>query len=719
MIRAHAVLVLSLCFAANPASAARWPDDNVIPLISKHHVEPSSRQTGSIPAYPLPVSLRNVQSVRESSAASGLSEAYGWKLLRRNGFAVGVSEIGATLGEASARLDAAGAPLLVTGDTALVLTLNAIRDAEQNVWAGKMSQDLLRLVSALKEKSREQGLYVTGELREACRRNQAYFAVAEQLLSPGRTVTDEVRGDVESELALLASASAFSKSPLMGYDEDYSAYRAPERYASDAGAARLWKARIWLSRPVFAGETGTLAPEHVIRRLTIQAMLIAHALRSLDFAGESGDGLYARLYGAAALLDGFAENPTPADYLASLSELFGEAPSPPSFAEETRLATFRRSAPFRRFRSDPHPLRAVSDSRSAAVDRALQETAGMRFLPPPAGIEADLVAPLTSPSVGAAGESFGGTSGAASRRTLPLLLDLFVALGSSRARALLYETGEDDFAGFDAAVAKSRRAWNLRDSREGTASVRTVLLRALAGCIAPASTGHPAFMTAPAYADRALVSAEAAFVLLRGEVAGTPGAAVAATSARKPSAVYAEPLVSLYTRLWTAVRLLRGGLAEMGYPLTDESRLRSLGDALARLEKLSEAELSDQPLSSDDETFLVAFASARLPGIQEFDTPASRSLPTYGDAASARQRIGTSGPFHALVAVCPFPDGRYVACAGPALSYREALAPNAMPAEPLVPFWSVSFREGAPPPPTPTPSPKKKPSRSLPPAQKG
>jgi hypothetical protein len=343
----------------------------------------------------------------------------------------------------------------------------------------------------------------------------------------------------------------------------------------------------------------------------------------------------------------------------------------------------------------------------------------MRFLPPPVWNHGDLTASFIGKGPGPSGASFGGSSGRDGRRTLPLLLDLFTAIGSSRARALLYETGEDDYATFDGAVSRARGAWRLRESREGEASLRTVLLRAIAGAFTPASAGHPTFMTAPAYGDRAVLSAHAAYLLtrvVRFPAAGESGRPASADGAAAP-AVYVEPLRSLYSRLGAALTLLRRGLKAVGYPLADPARLQAAADALARLDRIAETELADHPLPPDDERFARDFAAARLPMLRGFHASVAAERLVACDPEAGRCRIGATGPFHLLVAVCPLPDGRYVACAGPVVAYRDALLQSGSEPEADVPFWSHTFWAGAPPPPTPTPSPKKKASRSLPPAR--
>ena len=300
-------------------------------------------------------------------------------------------------------------PVFVTADSVLrvadLLIDRVLRTIEETSLYDRLEQLSREMVRLLENDY----LRATEPIvRDAARRDLAFFAVALSLLDANYFPPESVRGLVERELELIEAADRVVISPIMGPTpldqvvgpgEDYTQYVPAGHYAASERLRRYHRALTWYSRMAFA------LPERPVEdyTLTVQALLVVRALGSE--AGEWFE-LWERISYPLTFYYGGAGDPTVADYMEMADDVFGPEFERNAVASESLLMIF---------------VDRVSEMAPSHVQT--HELRGMRFLPrdfPPAT------------------DYFGLLAGSEDR-PLPTSLDMMSLLGSSSARSILDE----------------------------------------------------------------------------------------------------------------------------------------------------------------------------------------------------------------------------------------------------------------------------------------
>jgi hypothetical protein len=403
-------------------------------------------------------------------------------------------------------------------------------------------------------------------IKDAARRDMAFFAVGLSLLDEDYFPPESIRGLVERELELIQEADRTVTSPIMGRTpldqvvgpgEDYSRYVPFGHYATDRRLGRYFRAVRWYSRMAFA------LPERPVEdyTLTFQALLVARALER-----EAGEWLelWEHICEPLEFFYGGAGDPTPADYVRIADDVFGRDFTPESLADEARLSTF---------------VGRVSQIAPAHVQT--HELRGMRFLPRD-------YAPVT--------DYFGLLAGS-DDRPLPTSIDIMSLLGSSTARALLDKSDVFDISVYRQSYEDIRNRFDRMTYGEWTRDLYWSWLYALSELERPRGPGVPKYLLNPAWGYKELTTGAASWAGLRYKAADRP---VAGTF-RGPdwetedTPALVEPYPELYSRLRELLGNLRDRLWEH-YILDEKTDLRLSGfeDFLRLLEQSSRSVLSGQ-----------------------------------------------------------------------------------------------------------------------------
>jgi hypothetical protein len=235
----------------------------------------------TVPGYEI-----NLSQVANPDLLMGLSDEQR-ALLEENGFVVVPSRV-KQIYEVYKSAKERGIPIFVTTDAMLhtyhILYDYTLRSAEIQHFVN----DLKGLNAAMREAAEEQYLAASGEVREAARRNLAFFSVASVLLEPGAEVASDVADDVQAELDLIAAHQGFAESPIFGYEEDYSQYVPRGHYTRNETFERYFKAMMWYGRMMFRLKPGPNAEAIEAGRMeTRQAILIVAALQNAQVGQES------------------------------------------------------------------------------------------------------------------------------------------------------------------------------------------------------------------------------------------------------------------------------------------------------------------------------------------------------------------------------------------------------------------------------------------------
>ncbi|NMC70665.1 MAG: DUF3160 domain-containing protein, partial [Myxococcales bacterium] len=729
----------------------------------RHYRYEAPRYEVKLAAGSLPVSLDGVEIPPLLVRSYGLDEA-AQRRLAENGFVVAALPDGRTIDQIQAVYQAlSGAvPIFVTADTALHLYHLVFDSLLMSVEQHHLTGMLAQLADAL----RAEALATaggTGPVAAAALDDVAVLDVIRKLLDPAAAVEERVAGRVADEIGLIERHAGFARSPVFGYDEDYSQYIPRGHYTRAEGLQRYFRAMMWLGRMSFllkadGDPAGGLVDLERARHFARMAALLARGLQEAKIAGVPAARVWERIYTVTAFFAGFSDDLTPVEVRPAVEALFEAAGGVSALAEpaavdllRARMAALRSPAINSGTAAAENVRQILQNGDPAELLRAAGRTAGMRLMGQRYTPDADLMGRLAVPAVGAP---------LAPRDPPPFTLvetrqgpvrgfarglDVMSLLGAPRARAILEELGDAQYAGYDAAFEKAREVLPPDDAPAWHGNLYWAWLEVLRDYVRPRATPSQAFETSMAWADRTLAAALASWAQLRHDTIlyvkqpyaeGTGRAPGGIEAPPPPPKGFVEPNPEFFARLVALNEMTRNGLREMELlPERADRLLGDFGDVLARLRDLAVKEVEDRAIDAADNDFLVGFGATcaglvqGIAGLTAAPQAGRRSLgdgPAYHEAdtrttlvadvmtsVDAGEVLEEGTGYVELLAVAFRAPGRgdTVVAAGPVLTYHEFRWPMAdrltdetwrgMLVEgraPAPPPWVCSFRSPCPPP---------------------
>ena len=289
-------------------------------------------------------------------------------------------------------------PIFVTADTLLHLYHIQFNEILKGIEEREFFDALVDMSNAMLERSKTD--YETFDdpvMKEAARRNVAYFSVALTLLqtptegydeeaekkaieewnkeNPWDTKTfvpikkvdfstpDYVKSDVNKEIENIGDHQGFLPSYIFNSDpnrdcegtccycEDYSQYVPRGHYTRSEMLKRYFKAMMWYGRMAFllkggnvsecgGGETPLLTEEDA-KIATIQASLISSELPAVEVGNATTQELWTRMYSVTAFFVGTADDLTPYDYQNAIGEVFGSDFDVTALADDENLLNLK------------------------------------------------------------------------------------------------------------------------------------------------------------------------------------------------------------------------------------------------------------------------------------------------------------------------------------------------------------------------------------------
>jgi len=675
--------------------------------------------------YRLPLDSDEIHNYREFSRKIALNEA-AVRLLEANGFVVIANPFDTREEDITAPYTALKdreIPVFITADSLLHLyhiqfdeTLREIEEREFYELIWEISRGLLE------ESVTDYGRY-DGELKEAARRNAAYFAVGLSLLQPREDqlctdgwecrdpglasayftaeelatyrfeVPDFVKAEVDSELALIEAHAGFETSPIFRYSEDYSQYVPRGHYTRSEKLKNYFKAFIWYGRLSFLLKGGPegLVPEEDARLQTMGAALIAAHLEQQPALQATWD----RIYAVTAFYVGLSDDLGPYEYQEALNAVFTGTFEPSMLTEErvgdlkVKLAAYR----------SPEIYGGTGDCvipppfTPEQADACLEATKGFRLMGqrfiPDSYLFSNLVGAYTDVYMGdREPKPFTYVVSGAGRpiRGFPRGLDIMALLGSARARALLDELDDSNYKGYDTAYSELAVEFKNFSDADWNQNVYWSWLFTLQPLLKAYGTGYPTFMQTTAWQDKALTTALASWTELRHDTIlyakqsyTMVESAMPMPTPEKEVVGYIEPVPEFYNRLLALTRMTADGLASMD--VLDEParyRLERLETILERLVVLSEQELANEELTAADYQFIEHFGDELNGVIAEVDEKAKKTtivadVHTEGNTGQVLEE--GVGYVDLIVVAYKVPDGRILIGAGPVFCYYEFKQP--------------------------------------------
>jgi hypothetical protein len=615
-------------------------------------------------------------------------------------------------------------PIIVTSDSLLHLyhiqfdeTLRQIEEREfyDTIWT--MSLELLN------ESIGDYKSY-NGELKEASRRNVAYFAVGLGLLEPreDQLCLDDwkyrdpgfasayfdhtdlerfrfevpyfVKSEVEAELSLIEKHESFSVSPIFSYQEDYSQYVPRGHYTRSEKLKNYFKAFMWYGRMSYILKGGCpdcLVSDRDAKLQTMGASLITSVFRDREVLKDKWD----RLYTVTAFYVGLSDDLGPYEYIAALDSVFNGKFEPEDLTDEnigklkSKLAEY--SAP--RIYGGTGDCDIPPPFTSEQADQCLENTKGFRLMGqrfiPDSYIFSNLVGAYTGVYQGDQEPKPFTTviSGAGTEiRGFPRGLDLMALLGSDMARELLDELDDSNYKTYDDAYERLENEFNTFNETEWNKNLYWSWLYTLKPLLKDFGLGYPTFMQTEAWQEKELNTALASWTELRHDTIlyakqsyTMKTTAIQVPTAEKPVVGYVEPVPEFYNRLLALTRMTNSGLASMNVlDNASSNRLEHLETILARLIELSAKELANEELTEADYEFIDDFGAELNAVISEVDDKAKKTTiiaDVHTDGNTGQVLEEGVGYVDLIVVAYKVPDGRILIGTGPVMTYYEFKQP--------------------------------------------
>ena len=675
------------------------------------HIKPN------IVSYELPLDIGLLTNYDRVNEKLGLDRAK--DLISQNGFVIIEHDIGSydptreDIAKPYEYLRDKGIPMFVTADTLLHLYHVQFDETLKEIEERQFYDDILILTDSLLDDALQLYGRLEGDLKEAARWNVAYLSVAGRLIGSSSPVPDAVSDEVDGELTKIDAHAGFAFSNIFIYREDYSQYLPRGHYTRSEVLKKYFRTLMWYGRMAFLlkghekwgsdpSDEAFINP-YDAKIQTLQAFLLAISLNTQKIDDRSAREIWDRIYTVTAFYVGLADDLIPYDYLWALDRVFGQEYAlsdldDPSYFHELKTELALLPAP--KIYGGTGDANAPYLVTEEVLNVILVKTKGMRFMGqrfiPDSYMFQNLIFPQVEDYTGDV-DNLPFTSvvamtplGFAILRGYPRGLDVMALLGSEQAREILILEGDTNYVGYwdrfnelaETFGAFSREDWN-RNLYWGW-------LYTLKALIADYPDGYPAFMQTPAWSKRCLNAALASWTELRHDTilyAKQSYFPPPPYSERTPTC-YVEPVPEFFGRLLALTRMTSRGLDDLAV-LSEQARerLTSFEEILSRLIEIAKKELTNQPLSGEDWSFL-DYLAERLEelgvDVDSVDPWMNTGLKTTlvadvhtcgGDEKKVLEEA--VGKVDLIVVVCPLPDGSAFLAAGPVLSYYEFKHPMA------------------------------------------
>jgi len=424
----------------------------------------------------------------------------------------------------------------------------------------------------------------TPELKDAARRNVAYFAVARKLLT-GATPPPEGRDMANADLKLIDEHAGRAISSVMGCKVEFSQFIPRGHYTRSEKLKKYFRGMMWYGLTPFAIPQGNIGSMP-----TRQALMITRFLDSGTNGAKAAFGLWDKIYEPTVFYVGSADDYTVRQYAKLMHKVYGAKPDIGAFADKGKLATFIGEV-----RKLPGPgieNYASADGKTAdplyPVGRQFRFM-GQRFIP-----DSRILQELTNPKVNG--------------RNFPKGLDVFAAMGSERALDILNKS--DDLPavpGWTKQMTKMRR--EMRETALATwqSNLYYGWLWSLQPITAPLPVGYPSAMRTDAWLDKSLFTALGSWTELRHDtilyakqsVAECGGAGEEIPITKN----YVEPNLEFWTRLKWLNAYTETGLSSrhlIDAPL--KAKFDQLSDWIDFCRKITVKELTNARVTDDEYT---------------------------------------------------------------------------------------------------------------------
>jgi Protein of unknown function (DUF3160) len=669
--------------------------------------------TPSSPAYSLPLDLSKITNSDQIKNAFNLNpdqEA----LLHENSFVV-IPWRGSDIVQPYLTLKDMEIPIFVTSDTLLHLYHIQFNEILRRIEEEDFYNQLIDMTQAmLKTAEADYQSFTEPALKEAARRNVAYFAVALSLLqTPSNTINFDVpsyvKNEVSQEINNVEAHQGFSPSSIFNTDadcrcdmmpcycEDYSQYVPRGHYTRSEILKSYFKSMMWYGRMAFLLKGGLVSEEDA-KIATIQASLIATELPDVKVADYTAKDVWDRIYAVTSFFVGTADDLTPYEYLNTLNKVFGQEFAVNQLTDEAKMLTVKAELAAMRnpeIYGGSGVCVIYPPITKDKLYECLSDTKGMRFMGqrfvPDSYMFQNLVTPAVGMYVGKNNPFTMCMTMLGPARCFPRGLDVMTVLGSDRAYQILLQEGDTEYRGtdtsYDKQLAQLKDEFTAFTENDWHRNLYWSWLYALKPLVEKYGKGYPAFMQTDVWQEKELNTSLASWAELRHDTilyakqSYTPmvTSAPPPPSPPKPVVGYIEPVPDFYARMLNLTKMTREGLSQLGALSSEENgRLLSLEAVLNTSLSIAVNEVEGKKLTDDDYDFIREFGSRLeniITGVEAEGKETTVVADVHTDTNTAQVLEEGVGYVDLILVAYKVPDGRIIIGAGPTLSYYEFKQP--------------------------------------------
>jgi hypothetical protein len=676
-----------------------------------------------MPSYTLPLNIDKITNF-SSVADKYLPQKRQKDLLKKNGFVVVKRGETDNLTKFYKNLLKENIPIYITADTPLHLFHILFDETLKEIEEENFYPDILKVTEKLLEASKVDYNKHGGELKEAAKRNAAYFSVAMKLLNPEFSPPGYVKKWVEWETNKINNHSGLPdysiarENALFRIPEDYSQYKPRGHYTRSEELKKYFRGMMWYGRMTFLmkghEKFGPISPpaqaltdRETAKIQTLQASLIAINSGKLKLNdGRSVTEVWDRIYAVSAFYSGFSDDLTIYDYRKSLREIFGSEFTTKELENEKKFAQFllelSKKTPPAIFSGtggagiDPGLVKGHESISVEQLDSILTKTMGLRFMGQRYIPDSYILSQLVSPAVGTIPEKIPERFTVVyipderiqpdlcySIRGFPQGLDVFSVFGSSRAEKHIRDYKDDEYPKYYDQLNKLRKEFSVLTEKDWNRNLYWSWLYALKTLTREREKGYQTYQQTDAWLDRQLNTALASWSALRhntilyAKQSYTP-VHVGITSYTPPPSPpkgLLEPLPEFYKNILTTSKMAYAGLKDLN-ALTPKSerKLVSLIGTLEELYQICKKQVENEPLSGADNSFLGNFAEKlknSIGDVEESGLKTTIIADVHTESNTNQCLEEASGYLDYLIVAYKRPTQDIVLAVGPLLSYYE------------------------------------------------
>ena len=579
-------------------------------------------------------------------------------------------------------------PIFITSDTFLHLYHIQFNELLKEIEENEFYDELVALTAAMFEKSKENYEEYDGILKEAAKRNVAYFGVAISLLGVKKEMPEYVKNEIEMELENIENHEGMKNSSIFHYMEDYSQYVPRGHYTQSEKLQRYFKTMMWYGRMAFFLQKGMVSKEDA-KIATIQAIMISINLNSVKAGNKICMEIWDRIYSITSFFVGVADDLTPYEYLEALNKIFGGDFDVQTLKNESELVKItdelRKMAAPKIYGGNG--IIDINPTHPERWNEELNKTKGMRFMGqryvPDSYIFQQLVSPMVGMYVGHDKPFTMEYTQAGAARCFPRGLDVMAVLGSEDAIDILENEGDTEYAGENTSYYKQldllRSKFENLSIEEWNRNLYFSWLFTLMPLLNKFGDEYPSFMQSREWRYKELQTCLASWSELRHDTILYAKQSYTArlTAVPAKSQGYVEPVPEFYLRLQALVNMTLNGLKSFNaLNESQEQKLEKLQSLIKNALLISIDELEGKSIDKY-KTFFTTFVDS----IGEITRGYNRDAIKTIMVADVHTDLNTmkcleEGVGHIdLVMVVYKDDGKLYLSAGPVLSYYEFKQP--------------------------------------------